>query len=974
MNGEDLHASQFLAGNGTTPMAIERTIDLEGVRVHNLKGISLKLPLDRLIVISGVSGSGKSSLAFDTLYTEGRRRYIESFSAYARQFLERLEKPDAERIDNIPPAIAIRQNSVSLNSKSTIGTATEINDYLRLLFTSLGTITCPDCEQPVECETPSSIALALNALSDGTRFQIGFEVKLAEPGEDTDEDSTTINDLQQDGFTRAIVAGTTRDLGDFDTERVPGSPTICVIVDRLVAGQVDEGRLFDSLELAFRQGDECCVVLIQGQDALGRAFAESIEIDGHAWMAHRFSGRFVCNQCAREFPALEPRLFSFNTPMGACPVCHGFGAVPSISLEKLVPDPSKTLREGAIAAWTTPAYRHELDELLELADDYGIPVDLSFADIEPQHLELITQGVPERNFGGLVGFFDWLERHRYKKSVGVFLSRWRAYERCASCAGTRLQSDALAVRIGGRNIAELCGQTVNDCAAFFERFESGLSAMQRDVATTVIGEICSRLGYLAEVGLDYLTLGRTMRTLSGGEAQRVALTAALGSSLVNTLYVLDEPSIGLHPRDSQRVIDAIKNLRSLGNTVVVVEHEEEFLRAADWLIDVGPGAGRSGGRIVFEGPPQQITKAEGSETGAYLSGRKTPPARAAGTRLGHPHRLKLSGARIHNLKNLTVEFPLSGLCVVTGVSGSGKSTLVEETLYPALCRELGQPHDKPTLGVFDGLEGIEHIDEVVLADQSPIGRTPRSIPVTYLKVFDEIRKVFAATQEAKIRNFKPAQFSFNASGGGRCPKCTGSGSIEIEMQFLADVSMTCPECQGTRFRREVLDAKYRGLSIADVLDTTVGEAFTFFRTHPRIQKRLNFLKDVGLDYLPLGQPATTLSGGESQRMKLASFLASGTRSRTLFLIDEPTVGLHTADVAKLLTCFESLIGVGHSLIVVEHNLDVIRAADHVIDLGPGAGAAGGEVVATGTPEQIEESEASITAEFLRGHRNATRSN
>jgi excinuclease ABC subunit A len=673
-------------------------------------------------------------------------------------------------------------------------------------------------------------------------------------------------------------------------------------------------------------------------------------------------------------------LFSFNNPLGACPTCQGFGSVPSLSFERVVPDPSKSLREGAIAPWTTPKYRHELDELLALAGDYGIPTDIPFSELTPEHLALIREGVPERRFGGLRGFFRWLERHRYELPVRVFLSRWRSYETCPACRGDRLQPLALAVRVGSQtsevrgqrpgesrllSIAELCRLEIPAAVSFLESVAATISPAERTMTKAIFDELRTRLRYLAEVGLDYLTLDRQARTLSGGEAQRVALTGTLGSTLVNTLYVLDEPSAGLHPRDSERVIAAIKRLRDARNTVVVVEHEDAFIRQAEQVIDVGPGAGREGGEIIFQGPPAGLLEGEGSVTGAYLSGRRFIPIPQPEQRRAPNAWLTLTGARHHNLKNLTVEFPLGVLCVVTGVSGSGKSTLIDETLYPALCRALKQPCATESPGAFDALAGVEQIDEVVLADQSPIGRTPRSNPVTYLKAFDEIRKIFADTPDAKLRNLTATAFSFNAAAGGRCPKCQGSGVVEVEMQFLADISMTCPECHGTRYRPEVLEVKYRNLTIADVLALTVREAFSFFRTHRKLQRQLKFLKDVGLDYLPLGQPATTLSGGESQRLKLASFLASGTRSRTLFLIDEPTLGLHTADVAQLLTCFESLLAVGHSLIVVEHDLDVIRSADWVIDLGPEAGDAGGRIVASGTPERIAQTDESITGEHLR---------
>jgi excinuclease ABC subunit A len=640
--------------------------------------------------------------------------------------------------------------------------------------------------------------------------------------------------------------------------------------------------------------------------------------------------------------------------------------VPAISFARLVPDASKSLQDGAIAAWTTPAYRHELDELLELADDYGLPVDVPFSQLRGDHLRLISEGVPERNFGGLHGFFRWLERHRYKLSVRVFLNRWRAYETCSACQGARLQPGALAVQVGGLNIDEICRMPIGGTIGFCNRLRQSLPAGAQELANTLLPEVRARLRYLANVGLGYLTLDRPVRTLSGGEARRVALTAALGSSLVRTLYVFDEPSAGLHPRDNEKVIAAVKRLCAVGNTVVVVEHDEAFLRAADEIVDIGPGAGRDGGHVVFQGPPAEIGAVEQSVTGAYLSGRREIAVpRSDERRKPDRGRITLEGARHRNLNNLTVSFPLGLLCVVTGVSGSGKSTLIRETLYPAICRQLAQLCAIAEPGALDHLCGADQIDDVVLVDSDPVGRTRRSNPVTYLKVFDEIRKVFAETRDARLRSFSATTFSFNAAQGGRCPKCRGNGTIDVDMQFLADVAMTCPECHGRRFRQDVLDVKYRGLSIADVLEMTVREAFTFFRTHRKLLKKLHFLTAVGLDYLPLGQPATTLSGGELQRLKLAVVLASGSKSRTLFLIDEPTTGLHAADVARLLDCFAGLLSVGHSLIVIEHNLDVIKSADFLIDLGPEAGTAGGQLVASGTPEDVAAVPASITGGYLR---------
>ena len=949
--------------NRDTVKRLPRGIQLEAVRVHNLQSIDLTLPLRRLIVITGVSGSGKSSLAFDTLFAEGQRRYIESFSTYARQFLDRLEKPDADRIDHIPPAIAVRQNSTAGGGKSTVATATEIHDFLRLLFARAGQIVCPGCGRAIHSDTPQHALETISQFVEGTRFQIGFPTVTQQSDSDTAE---LLTELKQAGFARAIQNGRTIDLRDGTLSSNPADTETWVVVDRLTAGSSGQERILDSLETAFQHGDGRCLVL----ESIGSHPAEDerqhVTIDDREWIVHRLNRQLSCDPCGREFQPPEPRLFSFNSPLGACPKCSGFGSIPAISFDRLVPDPSLSLRDGAIAAWTTPAYRHELDELLELAADYQIPVDVPFSDLEPQHLQLIHDGVPEREFGGLQGFFGWLERHKYKLSVRVFLNRWRVYETCPACEGHCLQPNALAVKLGGIHIAELCRRPLAEVNAFFDALARTLSPDKQEVTAAITGEARARLRYLTDAGLGYLSLDRPVRTLSGGESRRVALTAALGSSLVNTLYVLDEPSAGLHPRDNERVIDAIKRLRDAGNTVVVVEHDEAFLHEADELIDIGPGAGREGGRVVFQGIPTEIGAVEESVTGAFVSGRRsiTVPSPENRRKPGAA-RIRLEGVRHHNLNDLTVEFPLGLLCVVTGVSGSGKSSLVHETLYPALCRQLGQSCDVAQPGTFECITGCDDVDQVVLVDPSPVGRTRRSIPVTYLKAFDVIRGVFAETREARVRNFTATTFSFNAARGGRCPSCLGSGTVDIDMQFLADISMTCAECHGRRFRREVLEVKYRGRNIADVLDMTVHEAFTFFRTHPKLLKKLRFLSEVGLDYLPLGQPATTLSGGELQRLKLAAFLSEGAKSRTLFLIDEPTTGLHAADVERLLDCFAGLLSVGHSLIVIEHQLDVIKSADYVIDLGPEAGAAGGQLVVAGTPEQVAGDANSTTGRYLR---------
>ncbi|HEV3022606.1 MAG TPA: excinuclease ABC subunit UvrA, partial [Pirellulales bacterium] len=738
-----------------------------------------------------------------------------------------------------------------------------------------------------------------------------------------------------------------------------------VVVDRLSAGSTSDERVRDSLETAFHKGDGRCHVYVESPGPLGDAPPDSFlargretQIDGRSWRRLAWSTRLACDDCGREYPALEPRLFSFNSPLGACPNCEGFGNVVDIDMQLVVPDEEKTLPEGAIAPWNTPAYAHELEELLELAADYDLPVDVPYRELTEAQRQLIYEGVPERKFGGLRGFFAWLERRKYKMHIRVFLSRWRSYRPCQACGGSRLRPEALAARVGGQNISQVATMKIREAAEFIRQLD--LSPWEQTVARMMLDQVRARLHYLESVGLGYLTIDRTLRTLSGGESQRVALGSALGSSLVNLLYVLDEPSVGLHPHDTDRLLRAIENLRNRGNTVVVVEHEEALIRAADQVVEVGPAAGERGGRIVFQGTPAEMKASTASLTGDYLAGRRMvrPPARRRPPDHGW---IRLAGARGNNLQNVTVEFPLGLLCVVTGVSGSGKSTLVEDTLYPALCQRLRKDASPPL--THDDVFGDGQINDVIMVDQSPIGRSPRSNPVTYLKVFDEIRQVFAETIDARTHNYTAGQFSFNVAGG-RCEACEGAGYVEIDMQFLADIYMKCSQCQGNRYRKEILEVRYRDRNIAEVLDMTVREAFTFFRGQTKVQARLKRLIDVGLDYVRLGQPANTLSGGESQRLKLAAYMSSASRGRTLFLLDEPSTGLHFADIVQLLDCFEALLAVGHSLIVVEHNLHLIKAADYVIDLGPGAADEGGRVVAQGTPEFVSRSPDSITGRYL----------
>ena len=932
-----------------------RSIELRGVSVHNLKSVDLDIPRGRLTVFCGPSGSGKTSLALDTLYAEGQRRYIESFSAYTRQFLDRLEKPDAERIDGVPPAVAVTHAGPSKSSRATVGAATEAVEYLRLLFSKIVDLVCHGCQQPVQRDDVASITSWVNALPDGAKFLVTFPA-LVDAGDIDD----TLASLVEQGFVRAIFGQQVVRLDDNSieleqTEDNTDSQQFDVIVDRLVAGQSESGRLADSLETAIRHGAGHVAIYVEAADD---STPDVISIDNRNWRRTVFSNDLTCPRCQIEYPAPLPKLFSFNSPLGACPTCEGFGDVIDIDIDLVVPDPDKSLRDGAIAPWNTKAYAHESEELLALADDYNLPVDIPYRELNDEHRELIREGVAERDFGGLNGFFNWLERRKYKMHIRVFLSRWRSYRRCPTCDGDRLRPDALAYQIGGKNIAQLCQMTVDELRQFLT--ELLLSDDRREVGRMMLEQLGVRAGYLSTIGLGYLTLDRSLRTLSGGEAQRVTLTSALGSNLVNMLYVLDEPSRGLHVDDVRRIVDAIARLRDRGNTVVVVEHDEAILRSADRIVELGPGAGQNGGKITYEGEVDQLEQTEGNLTGDYLAGRRGALGRI--DRKPPRGRVHLKGARGNNLQNIDVEFPLGVLCVVTGVSGSGKSTLVEQTLYPALCRRLKK--NSPAAAAYDDVFGEGQIDDVAMVDQSAIGRSPRSNPVTYIKAFDHIRAVFAETTDARMHNYTAGHFSFNVDDG-RCNHCKGDGFLEIDMQFLADVYMRCPRCRGRRYRNEILKVHYRGRNIADVLEMTVRQAFSFFRGQVKVQTKLKFLIDVGLEYLRLGQPANTLSGGESQRLRLAGYLATAKRGRCLFLLDEPTTGLHFSDVAQLLDCFTSLRQVGHSLIIVEHSMQVITAADYLIDIGPGPAKDGGQVVATGTPEEVAQVEASVTGRYLR---------
>jgi excinuclease ABC subunit A len=938
------------------------SIELRGIGVHNLRHIDLDIPRQKLVVVCGVSGSGKTSLALDTLYAEGQRRYIESFSAYTRQFLERLDKPEAERIEGIPPAIAVTHKNRTRSGRATVGTSTEIVDYLRLLYARIGKLVCYQCDRPVQSDSPDSATEAVCSLSEGTRFMISFPIDLS----DDDSLESIGQSLREDGFVRWIIGQKVLNLDpNPSTENGSLPKQVHVVVDRLTVGRSEPARIRESFEMAMAKANGACHCIVATENEADLALSsfqerlpERVLLDDKIWLRLSLSRHLACGDCGREYPQPEPNLFSFNRPLGACSECEGFGNLMDIDMDLVVPDPNKSISEGAIAPWNTPAYKHELEELLDLADAHELPVDEPFRKLRADHLKLIQEGVPERDFGGLRGFFNWLERRKYKMHIRVFLSRWRSYRICETCQGTRLNSDALATRVGGKNIAQLCSLQIREARVMLSSLD--LSEREAAIGAMLLDQVQSRLGFLEAVGLGYLSLDRPMRTMSSGEAQRVTLTSALGSSLVNMMYVLDEPSVGLHPDDVQRLTRPILSLRDRGNSVVMVEHDDTMIGIADHVIEIGPGAGLDGGNVVFDGTPSDMRDDEQSLTGNFLSGRRSVSIPQRRRESAHGW-LRLSGASGHNLKNINVEFPLGVLCLVTGVSGSGKSTLVEQTLYPALCRRKRKDVFKPE--PFSDVVGDGQIEDIVLIDQSPIGRSPRSNPVTYIKAFDAIRNVFAETLTARTHNYKASHFSFNVDGG-RCTACKGDGHVQIDMQFLADIMMKCSQCGGSRYRREILEVTYRGRNIANVLNMTAREAFTFFRGQPKVQGKLKQLIDVGLQYLPLGQAANTLSTGEAQRLRLASYLSSPRRGRTLFLMDEPTTGLHFADIVQLLDCFDALINVGHSLIIVEHNPQMMLAADFIIDLGPGAADEGGTVVAHGTPEEVSHCEESPTGRLL----------
>ncbi|HXE75583.1 MAG TPA: excinuclease ABC subunit UvrA [Candidatus Xenobia bacterium] len=957
---------------------------VRGARVHNLKNITVEIPHSAITVITGVSGSGKSSLAFDTIYAEGQRRYVESLSAYARQFLERIEKPEVDEIEGIAPAIAIKQKNTGRNPRSTVATATELYDYLRLLFARVGETWCANCGIRVEHDTIDQIAARVLALPAGSRFYVLFRVSLPAPegkrkkGVTAEALKAALTTLRQRGFNRLYQRGAKGAAGklfEFSTPEslldLDLSEPVYVLVDRLAvpaAGEDSAGfrsRLVDSVELSYREGD-------------GEVFLELVAATtGENWL--RFTERFECRRCGAVYAPPEPALFSFNSPHGACPRCHGFGNTIDFDLDKVIPDKGRRLSDGAIDPWSKPRYRHLLGELRRFCRREGIDPDASWNELSARERKKILDG--DEDFIGVKGFFAWLERKKYKLHVRVFLSRYRGYALCPECEGARLRKEARAVRLplqageeAGRRLPDVVAMNIAEARQFFDALE--LTRTQLAIADKVLEEIRHRLRFLDEVGLGYLTLDRLTSTLAGGEAQRIQLATSIGQRLVGALYVLDEPSIGLHPRDTHRLIEILNSLRALGNTILVVEHDPEMIRAADHVLDLGPGAGEHGGRVVFSGPVERLAGDKDSLTGRYLSGELRVAVPATRRR---PNRewLRFRGCAVHNLKNIDVEIPLGLTVGVTGVSGSGKSSLVHEVIYRTLAARATNPQ---ALVNCSGVEGAERVQSVVLVDQSPIGRTPRSNPVTYIKAFDAIRELLAATPEAKKRGYTPGHFSFNVPGG-RCDTCQGDGTVTVEMQFLADVELVCEDCQGTRFKSGVLEVGYKGKNVHEILQLTVREALAFFAGAPKVVRRLKVLDDVGLGYLRLGQSATTLSGGEAQRVKLAAYLTGDegpregdTPPRVLYIFDEPTTGLHFDDIQKLLGAFRKLLEGGATVLIIEHNLEVIKTMDWIIDLGPEGGDEGGHIVVAGTPEQVAHASRSHTGRFLarvlnHNHRN-----
>ncbi|HHF7013170.1 excinuclease ABC subunit UvrA [Streptococcus mutans] len=935
---------------------------IRGARAHNLKNIDVEIPRDKLIVMTGLSGSGKSSLAFDTIYAEGQRRYVESLSAYARQFLGNMDKPDVDSIDGLSPAISIDQKTTSKNPRSTVGTVTEINDYLRLLYARVGIPYCKNGHGAITASSVEQIVDQVLILPERTRMQILAPVVRRKKG----QHKAVFDRIQKDGYVRVRIDGDIMDVAEVPELSKNKMHNIEVVVDRLVQKDGIRGRLFDSIEAALHLGDGYVII-----DTM----------DDHELI---FSEHYSCPVCGFTVPELEPRLFSFNAPFGSCPTCDGLGIKLEVDLDLVIPDENKTLREGALAPWN-PISSNYYPQMLEQAmNAFGVDMDKPWKDLSDGDKKFVLHGSGDKafhfhyqnDFGGVrdidipfEGIISNISRRYHETNSDFTRNVMRSYMNelpCATCHGYRLNDQALSVRVGGEeglNIGQVSELSITDHLSLLTHLE--LSENEKTIATPIVKEIKDRLTFLNNVGLNYLTLSRSAGTLSGGESQRIRLATQIGSNLSGVLYILDEPSIGLHQRDNDRLISSLKKMRDLGNTLIVVEHDEDTMMAADWLVDVGPGAGALGGEIVASGTPKQVAKNKKSITGQYLSGKKKIPV-PLDRRKGSGRFIEIKGAAENNLQNINVKFPLGKFIVVTGVSGSGKSTLVNSILKKVIAQKLNRNSEKP--GKYKSISGIEHIDRLIDIDQSPIGRTPRSNPATYTGVFDDIRDLFAQTNEAKIRGYKKGRFSFNVKGG-RCEACSGDGIIKIEMHFLPDVYVPCEVCHGTRYNSETLEVHYKDKNIAEILNMTVNDAAEFFAPIPKIARKIRTIKDVGLGYVTLGQPATTLSGGEAQRMKLASELHKRSTGKSFYILDEPTTGLHTDDIARLLKVLERFVDDGNTVLVIEHNLDVIKTADHIIDLGPEGGVGGGQVIATGTPEQVAEMTESYTGQYLKGRLN-----
>lgn len=933
----------------------QNKIKIRGARAHNLKNIDVDIPKDKLVVVTGLSGSGKSSLAFDTLYAEGQRRYVESLSAYARQFLGQMDKPDVDSIDGLSPAISIDQKTTSKNPRSTVGTVTEINDFLRLLWARVGTPICPNDGHEITSQSPEQMVDKILELPERTKLQILAPIVRGKKG----QHKKIIEKVKKDGFVRIIVDGEIHDVEEEIELDKNKKHDISVVVDRIVLKEGIRSRLFDSLEAALR--------LTNGNVA--------IDVIGDKML--QFSENFSCPYCGFTIGKLEPRIFSFNAPFGACPDCDGIGVKLEVDKDLVIPDDTKTLNEGALAPWNPISSKYYPTMLQQACEAFGIDMDTPFKDLPDKDKKIILYGAGDRefhfkfesDFGGLKdidttfeGVIPNVER-RYRETNSDFtrdvMRQYMTSLTCQTCHGYRLNEQALSVKIAGKHIGEVSDFPINESLNFFENLT--FSEQNQEIARPILKEIDDRLTFLKNVGLDYLTLSRSARTLSGGEAQRIRLATQIGSNLSGVMYVLDEPSIGLHQRDNDRLIASLKKMRDLGNTLIVVEHDEDTMRAADYLIDIGPGAGENGGQVIAAGTPKQVEKKRNSLTGQYLSGKKyiaIPNER----RKGNGKKIVVKGASENNLKNIDVSFPLGEFIAVTGVSGSGKSTLVNMILKRALAQKLNHNSEKP--GKYQKIEGVENIEKIIDIDQTPIGRTPRSNPATYTGVFDDIRGLFAQTNQAKLRGYGKGRFSFNIKGG-RCEACKGDGIIKIEMNFLPDVYVPCEVCHGTRYNSETLEVEYKDKNIADILNMTVSEALTFFEPIPKIKRKLQTIVDVGLGYVKLGQPATTLSGGEAQRMKLASELHKKSNGKTFYILDEPTTGLHSEDIKRLLEVLQRLVDKGNTVLVIEHNLDVIKTADYLIDLGPEGGDGGGQIVATGTPEEVIKVNDSYTGKYLK---------